>query len=409
MKINIKYMLFVIVLYILVFQNMIQEYIVIFKYFDEFLALLGLIVVISKIILNKSKGLREDKTILFLLFLIFLLGIISNIKYDFQSLEYVLTDVILIFKFFLVYFLGKQTIKYEFLNKYKKKLMFHIKLIIMLLMILTILNYTVGLFEADYRFGILVNKLFYGHPTNLAAICIFLISILMLFEEKSKILFLVLIAILISTLRFKAIGAALMVSFLVFFIKKFNKKISFSKLLILGIIVTVVSWNAIMGYYIENDNTARNMLTKTSIKIASDYFPLGTGFGTFGSNPSREHYSVVYYMYKLNNVWGLSPKMPNFISDTFWPMLIGQLGIIATVFYSMCILIIFKRIQRDYNKSKPAYLSKIIAIMYLLISSTSEAAFVNPIAIPLAFIIGISLDNIEGSKKNEQDFEKIKG
>lgn len=61
--------------------------------------------------------------------------------------------------------------------------------------------------------------------------------------------------------------------------------------------------------------------------ILFDYFPFGSGLASFASFPSAENYSSLYYEYGLNNIGGLSPDMPDFICDAFYPTL-AQFGII---------------------------------------------------------------------------------
>ena len=50
---------------------------------------------------------KRDLLIILLLLLIFVVGIIANIKYKYQPLKIAFSDVLLVFKFFLVYFLWK--------------------------------------------------------------------------------------------------------------------------------------------------------------------------------------------------------------------------------------------------------------------------------------------------------------
>ncbi len=83
----------------------------------------------------------------------------------------------------------------------------------------------------------------------------------------------------------------------------------------------------------------RNALYLGSFKIAKDYFPFGSGQGTFGSYPVGKEYSDIYYAYKLNDLHGLGPEDAmgetdsNFIFDTYWSMIIGEMGFIAAALY----------------------------------------------------------------------------
>ena len=66
--------------------------------------------------------------------------------------------------------------------------------------------------------------------------------------------------------------------------------------------------------------------------ILFDYFPFGSGLASFASFPSAENYSSLYYEYGLNNIGGLSPDMPDFICDAFYPTL-AQFGIIGVILF----------------------------------------------------------------------------
>jgi len=184
----------------------------------------------------------------------------------------------------------------------------------------------------------------------------------------------------------------------IFLVNHSNKKISISKFGVLALVALFLVWNQIEYYYIELNDSARSQLTQKSIQIAKDYFPIGAGFGTYGSYMSAVSYSPLYSRYGLNKIYGLQSTNSKFISDTFWPMIIGQFGFIGLICYALIIVCIFKNIQEDFDSNrKQLYLSKICCLLYLLISSTSESSFVHPVAIPLALIIGIFSNKKKGN------------
>jgi len=74
---------------------------------------------------------------------------------------------------------------------------------------------------------------------------------------------------------------------------------------------------------------ARVALYQTSVLIARDRFPFGVGLGRYGSGTSRDPYSPVYHEYGLDKIDGLSPQHSSFISDTFWPRILGETGVIG--------------------------------------------------------------------------------
>lgn len=103
------------------------------------------------------------------------------------------------------------------------------------------------------------------------------------------------------------------------------------------------------GYQIEHyikPTEARFALTVRSIEIAKDYFPIGTGFATFGSEMSKAYnYSYVYVIYGLNKIRGLNTDFSAYVTDNYWPMLIGQFGFFIAVMYIIYYYRIFKNIN----------------------------------------------------------------
>jgi hypothetical protein len=63
-----------------------------------------------------------------------------------------------------------------------------------------------------------------------------------------------------------------------------------------------------------------------SVAVARDEFPLGAGMGRYGSHTSRDTYSPIYAEYGLDQVYGLRERRPIAITDTFWPMVLGESG-----------------------------------------------------------------------------------
>ena len=90
--------------------------------------------------------------------------------------------------------------------------------------------------------------------------------------------------------------------------------------------------NLYQGYFTRGE-TPRSMLMKTGVQIAKDYFPLGTGFGTYASGINRSFYSPLFYKYRLFTVWGLSEDKDDFINDTFWPHVVAEVGVFGFLLY----------------------------------------------------------------------------
>lgn len=147
-------------------------------------------------------------------------------------------------------------------------------------------------------------------------------------------------------------------------------------------------------FYFFGKNTmdmARGALTFTSLRIANDTFPLGAGFGTYASWASGTYYSPLYQLYGISGIFGLTKEWPGLVSDVFWPMVIAQNGYIGLFVYCFIIYCLFRLILQCSKYDKKIFLSGMGALSYLIVSSIAESAFVNPLAVPLSFVIGLCI------------------
>lgn len=77
----------------------------------------------------------------------------------------------------------------------------------------------------------------------------------------------------------------------------------------------------------------RLLLYATSVDVARDHFPLGAGLGRYGSPMSRIDFSPLYARYGLDRIWGLTPQYDAYITDTFWPHVLGEVGVFGLIAY----------------------------------------------------------------------------
>lgn len=401
-KKSLVYNFFVFSIYILCFQYYLENQVHFLKYIDELYSFLFIPVIL--IYVKKQKISFNSKSVI-LLTMIIICGLLSNVIYKYQSIPYIIMDIILFLKFFMALGLSNFLFKEDlFEGENNKKLQFHVRLIIIILLFSTIINYAFNLWpNSNIRFGIMANQIFFGHPTKLSAVLFFLLAIYNIIRKgRIDIFYLFIFIMIFTTLRMKALLALAVSIFVICYVIKRRKKLDVKKLAIMGIVVCILGFGS-FKYYFLSDGFARTELLRASFKIANDYFPLGTGFGTFGSWPSGVSYSPVYYLYDLNQVWGITPYNYLAIADSFWPTVMGQFGYLGMILYILLLIKIFDNIQKDYNPNfQYIYSSKLIAFIYLLVSSTSESAFFNQLSIPLGIIIGLNFSNILKEKDNNE-------
>lgn len=144
----------------------------------------------------------------------------------------------------------------------------------------------------------------------------------------------------------------------------------------------------------ESDSYARVALTNTSYRIAIDEFPLGSGAGTFASAPSYKFgYSDVYSAYGIDGLNGLSERKPNFITDVFWPKLLGQSGVFGLLSYSVLIGWILIGLYRRYlaTRSPESAVCFYVLLSAVVISLASTPFNYESFMVPLAFICAYGL------------------
>jgi len=94
-----------------------------------------------------------------------------------------------------------------------------------------------------------------------------------------------------------------------------------------------------INVYLLDANT-RAALHIKSAEIATDYFPLGSGAGTFSSQPSRSlYFSPLYYEYGMTFYYGATENFSSFLMDAGWPKFIAEAGWIGGGAYFLAYLI----------------------------------------------------------------------
>jgi hypothetical protein len=126
-----------------------------------------------------------------------------------------------------------------------------------------------------------------------------------------------------------------------------------------------------------------------SLAVARDFFPFGAGLGRFGSYMSEAHYSPLYARYGLDSVFGLGPEYPVAISDTFWPMALGELGpvgLVALAGFLAFLLVRLWQLARDTSslRLRALALGGLFVFVEGLVGSLTAATYVAP---PIAYFV----------------------
>lgn len=402
------------VVFILLIQNFLAAFIGPFQYFDElYAASFFLFFFLLLTHLNfRLEIKRSTLIIVVLLFLFSVCGFMGVYRFHYQPTRIAILDWFLHMKFFLA--IG--TTYSLFYNRNMQNMYIEfwriLRILIAGLFLLMLADYALDIFPARVRFGLRAESLFFGTPANMTFVMIALTALLFRLYEfyRGKILlYMIMVWILtLSTLRVKAFASVVVSFFIYFIIIRKRRKFGFLSWLMMASGVLLIAARQLATYYINNaDKEVRSVLQRFSFRIANDYFPFGTGFGTYASAYSADPYSRVYIQYHLDRIWGMSREYHSFISDTFWPMIIGQSGYLGLCIYFILILILVLSALKVSKNNAYSYASILLIVIFLFIASTSESAFVNTYAIILAVPIGLAFaENANYCKTIRKGVEK---
>lgn len=365
-----------------------------FKYLDEIIALIAIPLYIIEL-KKKSFKVKAKTNVLIMALIVFsIAGMLGEIEYKYQPMSAAMSDMFLCLKFWLTIYTGKILFSELNLKKIGKGVFFHVKVVTSLFCVLTLMDNMLHIFPANIRYGFRSTHLFYNNPTSFVAACAFLIAILMAIKpyvRKFQKWIAILLILMCSSLRSKAFAAVFVFCIIYYFVFIREKKITLKTFLIFVPVIVFMVGDQIEYYFFSDiqSDSARYQLLVTSLSIAKNSFPFGTGFGTFGSYMSAIYYSPVYRIYGISNVHGLIEGATYFTSDSFWPMILGETGIVGLTSIVIVIVCMLKRLQKIKTNDLALYAGGLVCMSYMLIVSMAESAFVNPIAIPFAVILGM--------------------
>lgn len=243
-----------------------------------------------------------------------------------------------------------------------------------------------------------------------------------LFRTKRKC-FLALAAWLILTIlltnQLKAIlGMMLVMTGYVFYLTSAKRWVKLTVSSIgLATIIVVLSVSATFMLKFENyldTNTdaeayakiARPALYYRAFEMATDFFPFGTGQGTYGSVPVNIVGSRVYSDYELDKIWGLGDDTDfSFKMDAHWASILGEMGYIGALLYLLLFfypaLKIPKKMEGEDETTRRFYIFIIrMGILTLFIESIV-------LALPKSFSFMIIYAGLAGLIMNRKSSKTI--
>ncbi len=375
---------------------------------------------ICYILLHNYKGdtWQFEKTNLESIAIVFaFIGLLSTF-FNHNSVLWSLISIFLALKGAFIYWISKN------LNLDRYKIILFFKTVLYILVLTAI----IGIFQylgvqifalgTTERFGVKVARSIFAHHGEFGSLMAagFALSIgLKLGTKKNKWLYIAYImafGLLASTVRRSIIGIILGILFIMLFYRKFRipKKYVYSFLVTI-ILTSIIFYgrfsNLISGTQEEYGISVhpRYFLYYGAYEIAKNKPLLGEGPGTYGSYISIINKSKIYQKYKIT-------ILDKFKTDTFWPMILGEYGILGTIAFSLLLLIIFRSLLISFPKNddnpflKGLYIGYIILFVDYLIESLATAIYSRSL---YAFIFfgGIGLLNKLTNKTTEERSQLI--
>ena len=356
------------------------------RYYDEMLFVMFFFLISMETI--KSHRIKKIEAYTYLLMIVLLiLGLFGNSIFKYQTNKFaILLDVINNYKIIIICF-GF----YHLLNKINskiilKKMSFLAKTFIYVSFFCSIISifFDIGM-RGQMRFGIWGFNFIYDYAHIFSMMLLTMLIILSSTENDQKLKYYVFISVieLILTLKGISFVCAFVLLYLSYFpIKK--KRISIWSMALFIIASLILGRYQINTYF--RSNSPRLVLIIRSAQIFIKHFPLGTGFGTFGSSVAASYYSDLYRRYGVNQYWGMTEYDTRFLNDNYWPMIVAQFNILGLILVCSLLLILFKYLQKVniHSNTRAILLS---AISYTLVASLGTSIYTTSSTIIMAVSI----------------------
>ena len=155
--------------------------------------------------------------------------------------------------------------------------------------------------------------------------------------------------------------------------------------LVLAAPLAEVAQETYQDYIGKGTPEARTVLTVDSVKVAAAHFPLGAGFGRFGSAGAAAYYSPEYVARGYPYVWGLgrTEEEGRFLTDTEWPAIVGEAGFFGAAAFALGLLAAYRAGLRLWTSRRSALirwagLTSAGWIVASLVQSVATVTFTGP-------------------------------
>lgn len=363
----------------MLFNSAIAVHIKMFNYLDEGLFLFSILFLIIEI-LKKSQPIKKRYLfVAIMLFIIILIGFISDLIWDYNANWIVVIKDIVAFSKMPVIFIAFSYINDRDDNTHRLDVAYVCSKICILIMsacAIVSMFKDIGM-SYDIRKGILSYKFIFLHPTFMVYALAVMLSVLVAhgIKKGDYVYHALCIFMLILSMRDKAF-AFVILYFLILFIIPNAKKLKVRYVIMAFLGAFLVSYKKIIEYF-NFSWSPREALYVTGIEIANRCFPFGSGLGTFASNLSGEYYSKVYELYDTFNKPGVSPNDYVDLGDAGFSYYYAQFGWIGLLLFILILIAIYVVIKNNCMNQPDRRHACFMFYGYLVISLLVETVFIN--------------------------------
>ena len=389
------------ILTVFLFQTLLENYIFETSYIDEALAVFFFGFFVMELITGWEISAR-DLLVCALVLAITAAGLYGNMRSGIQDQKIaILLDIVSHFKFAVI-FLGVQSFGRRHYVDFSRAIripVFLAKIYLTVLFAFGVLNLFVNLgMYGEIRYGMRAYAFVFGTPGIVTNTVLYIFMLLFmesaLFPGKGNTVFLAIaesLMLMVLKSRSFILAAAILILYKTLIIEK-KKSIS-ARMVVIGAVGGLIGYPQYQNYFVNGvtantGQSARQLFWQNGIDLFKEYFPFGTGFGTFGSGSAASYYSSLYYTLGFNNIAGMQPDNTKFLNDTFWPMIFAQLGLVGTIPYTALLLFILYEICRRGKATRNGYIM-LAVYMYainVLFSSIQSSYPGNNSMVMLTFI-----------------------
>ncbi|MCD7740825.1 MAG: hypothetical protein LUI06_01280 [Ruminococcus sp.] len=346
----------------------------IFQYYDE---IIGVVAFLYTIYLFISKRLEKtERIIVILLVVITIIGLLSNaVNMLVQNIFAILVDGLWLYKTFCCYimfkYISSQSDVRDGIVEFLAPLA---KLVILFVALLAVINIFADIgvsSRGTIVMGFRQYTFLWGNTIQtgwLLFCCLCLIAAFDSFRTYKRYLF---IACIPAVFTFSSLVYCwFFIAVLMTIFWGENSAVKIWQIIVMVVGVLLLTFADVQAYILSE--SVRATFWKAAIQLANRYFPLGTGFASFGSDMAARYYSSVYVDLGWESTWALG-RNGGFLDDNFFASIIGQFGWIGFILYLATLGQMFIR-ANFYTRSKSertVCISTVLTICAVMIGSAS--------------------------------------